>query len=197
MARWRSAVGGGLVGLAVVLVGPAGPAAAQKAKTKAKADVPPLNARVLEFARSKLGEQVGDGECWTLANDAVLAAGGKSSPGYRDAPAEGDYVWGELVYGVAVTGGKATEDAPAAKLAVAPGDIVQFRDAKFVGPRPGGTYSMTAPHHTAVVARVSPDGKTLGVLHQNWSGMRVVGEATLALRDLREGWVKVYRPQPR
>ncbi len=194
MARWRAAVGGGLAGLVVVLLGHAGPAAAQKAK----AEVPPLNAKVLEFAKSKLGEQVGDGECWTLANDAVVAAGGKSSPGYRDAPAEGDYVWGELVYGVSATGGKATEDAPAAKLAVAPGDVVQFRDARFAGPRPGGgSYSMTAPHHTAVVARVSPDGKTLGVLHQNWSGKRVVGEATLALRDLKDGWVKVYRPQPR
>ena len=48
MARWRATVGGGLVGLVVVLGGPAEPAAAQKAK--AKADVPPLNARVLEFA---------------------------------------------------------------------------------------------------------------------------------------------------
>lgn len=92
--------------------------------------------------------------------------------------------------------GKQTEDATVGKKVV-PGDVVQFRDARFPGPKPGGTYSMTAPHHTAVVALVSPDGKTLGVLHQNFGGKRTVGDAIFALRDLKEGWVRVYRPQRR
>ena len=94
--------------------------------------------------------------------------------------------------------GKRTEDTTATKVPVAPGDIVQFRDAKFSGPRPGGgTYSLTAEHHTAVVAAVAAVGKTFQILHQNWNGNKTVAEATLATRDLKEGWIKVYRPQPR
>lgn len=76
---WRAAVGGGLVGVVglVLVAGTAPPAAAQKAKAtgKAKGESHPLNDRVVEFAKKKVGEQVGNGECWTLANDAVLAAG--------------------------------------------------------------------------------------------------------------------------
>jgi hypothetical protein len=197
MTRWASAAGVGFA-VAVIAAGTAGPAAAQKAKSKAKAEPLPVNERVVEFARKKMGEQVGNGECWTLANDALLAAGGKSSPSYQDFPAKGDYVWGVLVFGVTAKDGKLTEEKTQVKWKVAPGDIVQFRDAKFAGPKPGGgTYSMTAPHHTAVVDQVSPDGLTLGVLHQNWGGKRTVGEAAIALRDLKDGWVKVYRPLPR
>ncbi len=183
------------VGLAaVVLAGGAGPAAGQKQK----AEVPPLNAKVLDFAKKKLGEQVGDGECSTLANDAVRSAGGKDNTSYTDSPAPGDYVWGELVYGVSARGGKLTADPAATKKAVAPGDVVQFRDAKFSGPSPGGgTYTLSAEHHTAVVAAVTADGKTFQVLHQNWNGNKTVAEAVLATRDLKKGWIKVYRPQPR
>lgn len=194
-------VRGWAVGLTVMLLaGSANPAAGQKAAPKkaAKDALPALNAKVVDFAKKKLDEQVGNGECWTLANDAILAGGGKSSPSYRDFPAKGDYVWGELVYGVTAADGKQTEDAVAAKKSVLPGDIVQFRDAKFSGPRPGGgTYSMTAPHHTAVVATVAPDGRTFQILHQNWAGKKTVAEATLAVRDLKDGWLRVYRPQPR
>lgn len=195
MAHWRAAVG---VGVAAVLLaaGPAGPAAAQKAKAKAESF--PVNERVVEFARKKLGEQVGNGECWTLANNALLAAGGKSSPAYKDFPAMGDYVWGVPVLAVAAKDGQPVEEKLPTKWKVAPGDVVQFRDAKFAGARPGGgTYALTAPQYTAVVDAVGPDGLTLGVLHQNWAGTRTVRQETFRLRDLKEGWVKVYRPLPR
>lgn len=196
--RTGCAVAGGLA--LVLALGGGTPVAAQKKSVptkKAKAESLPLNEKVLAFAMSKLGEQVGNGECWTLANDAVLAAGGRSSPAYKDFPDRGDYVWGELVYGVTAKDGKQS-DNPTAGKKMAPGDIVQFRDARFEGARPGGgTYSMTAPHHTAVVAAVGADGKTIGVLHQNWAGKKTVAEATFALRDMKGGCVRVYRPLPR
>jgi hypothetical protein len=198
----RALVGGmtaGLVAVGLVAAGSPQLAAQKKAAPpkKAKAEAMPLNEKVLAFARSKVGEQLGNGECWTLANDAILSAGGRSSPAYRDFPDRGDHVWGDLVYAVTAKDGKLTDDTTAGKK-MAPGDIVQFRDARFEGPRPGGgTYSMTAPHHTAVVAAVGADGKTLGILHQNWSGKKTVAEATTALRDLKGGWVRVYRPLPR
>ena len=37
--------------------------------------VPPVNQRILRFATDQRGQQVGDGECWTLADQALKAAG--------------------------------------------------------------------------------------------------------------------------
>jgi hypothetical protein len=169
------------------------PVVAQKDKAKGKEEFP-VNDKVVAFAKKSIGEKVGNGECWTLANDALKSAGGKSSSAYRDTPNEGDYVWGELVYGREVKNGKPVESGNA-KLKVVPGDIIQFRDAKFAGQRAdGGTYSMTAVHHTAIVVNAAPDGKVIAILHQNWNGYKTVAEAILTLTDLQQGWVKVYRP---
>lgn len=179
----RAAVG------AVAVVLAAGLAAADEPAT--------VNEKVLAFAKGKLGEQVGNGECWTLAHEAVRAAGAKSSGAYKDSPAKGDYVWGEPVYAGGFENGKAFVERPRAGLKPAPGDIVQFRDAKFEGKRPGGgTYSATATHHTAIISGVGKDGGRWAVLHQNHNGKKSVIEGTLVLGDLRAGWVRVYRPQP-
>ena len=62
----------------------------QKKKTEA---IPPLNEKVVAFARSHLGQPVGDGICVTLAVEALDAAGAKRFPFDRS----GDYVWGEEV----------------------------------------------------------------------------------------------------
>ena len=111
-------------------------------------------------------------------------------------PNKGDYVWGTLEYAVEVKDGKATETGSAVK--VRPGDVVQFRDTKFAGRRPGGgTYTMSFSHHTALVETVNPDLKVVGVLHQNFAGKKTVTETTLTLTDIQGGWLRFYRPQPR
>lgn len=180
----RAAVG------AVAVVLAAGLAAADDPAT--------VNEKVVAFAKAKRGEQVGNGECWTLAHEAVKAAGAKSSGAYKDSPAKGDYVWGEPVYATGFENGKAFEERPRAGLKPQPGDVIQFRDAKFEGRLPGGgTYSATAGHHTAVISAMSKDGTIWGVLHQNHNGKKTVIEGTLVLGDLRAGWVRVYRPQPK
>ena len=90
----------------------------------------------------------------------------------------------------------AHETGSAAK--VRPGDIVQFRDTKFAGRRPGGgTYTMSFSHHTAVVQTVGAEGRVVNVLHQNYAGKKTVAETTLNLNDLQGGWLRFYRPQPR
>src|SRR5262249_39098476 len=61
--------------------------------------------RLVEFARSRMGQRVGDGQCSTLAREALRAAGAR---GRR---------WGEQL--------PSLKDAR-------PGDILQFRDATFV-----------------------------------------------------------------
>ena len=76
-----------------------------------------LNQHVVTWARGKLGQKVGAGECWDLADGALRAAGAASSTTTGD---DDDYVWGDSLI-------------PAGAL---PGDIVQFRD-----------YEATIRHH--------------------------------------------------
>ncbi len=160
----------------------------------AQKDKDEFNSKVIGFVRKNIGKQVGDGECAALAAEAIKDAGAKALGEYKDSPKEGDYVWGELVYALEIAPTLRTESTPVGTT-VKPGDIIQFRDAKFTGKAGGGTYSSEAPHHTAVVAGASKDGKTLEVLQQNVNGKKTVAAATVKLNDLQSGWVKVYRPQ--
>jgi hypothetical protein len=152
--------------------------------------LPPLNAKVHEFAKSNLGKPVGDGICVTLAVEALQEAGAKRFPFVRS----GDYVWGELV--------------PDFK-DVLPGDILQFRDAVFRGQRQisgGRTLRFFAeyPHHTAIIAKVERGGKLLTIYHQNVAtkgqddaDKGKVQESELRMDALQKGgWVKAYRPVP-
>ncbi|HWE40674.1 MAG TPA: hypothetical protein VG406_29280, partial [Isosphaeraceae bacterium] len=137
------------------------------------------------------GEKVGDGQCITLAIEALRAAGAHQPP----IRGREDFVWGREV----------------PKLADAlPGDILQFRDAVFKGtePLPGGGVLHTTSkyeHHTAVVAAVKKTrkGLVLTILHQNAGGSgatpaerQVVQEGTLRMADLRKGGtVRAFRPE--
>ena len=153
--------------------------------------LPPLNAKVEAFTRSHLGRPVGDGICMTLAVEALQAAGARG-PSFDDP--NGDYTWGEPV--------------PSIKDAL-PGDILQFRDAVFQGKRATGRRSWTTwhdeyAHHTAVVAKVSADGKLVTIHHQNVARNGQdeatkgnVQEGLLRMDSLQKGgWVKAYRPVP-
>jgi hypothetical protein len=172
-----------LFGFALV----SGLASAQKDKEE-------FNSKVIAFARKNIGKQVGDGECAALAVEGLKEAGAKPNRDYKDSPNEGDYVWGELVYGLQITASLRTESTPIGTTVKA-GDIIQFRDAKFAGRQGGGTYTSEAPHHTAVVVSVGKDLKSLEVLQQNVNGKKTVAAATIKLGDLQSGWVKIYRPQ--
>ncbi len=86
------------------------------------ADLPPLNKKVLDFAVAHKKQQVGNGQCWTLAAEALKHAGAKPPHHY-------DF-------------GK--EIPPKDAL---PGDIIQFERAEF---KTAHTH-LTAHHHTAIV----------------------------------------------
>lgn len=127
-----------------------------------------LEARILEFAQSRLGTQVGNGECWTLAAEALKAAG-------AEPPLQ--YVFGREV---------STSD-------VRPGMVLQFESARFEGP---GYYQLYgAPNHTAIVASVQ--GSTVQILQQNVNGDRTVQYGELKLGDLVSGTLTVYQPLPK
>ena len=53
------------------------------AATPPAVPIPPLNQEVLEFARERLGEKVADGQCLSLAAEALRYAGARR---YRMSP---------------------------------------------------------------------------------------------------------------
>jgi hypothetical protein len=121
---------------------------------------------LVAFCKQNLGKQVGNGECWTLANEAFRSCG-LARPG-------GDSrVWGRLL------------DLKQEKLA--PGDIVEYRNAKF------SNGSSTGLAHTSVVVKGGRWGSAT-IAEQNWSGHKTVREAPFDSRSLIEGEVMVYRP---
>jgi hypothetical protein len=145
-----------------------------------------VDAKVVAFARSKLGQRVGDGECTALAGEALRQAGARL-------PGRGGRAWGEER--------KSLADAR-------PGDVLQFEGVVFVHQRireDGAVITLNAsyPHHTAIVSGVRKRGKNpvLVILHQNAgveggddADRKVVQEWTIDLADKKKGSIKAYRP---
>lgn len=117
------------------------------------------------FCIASMGKQVGNGECWTLADEAFKATG-------AERPAGESRVWGRLV--------------DIEKESLEPGDIVEFRVAKITG------YGTTGPEHTAVVVKGGRRGQCT-LAEQNWSNVKKVREVKVNLRGLVSGEVMVYR----
>ena len=132
-------------------------------------NLPELNRKVVAFASSRLGQQVGNGECWTLAADACKEAGANLTAVYSFGRKLGPL------------------DSPL------PGDIIQFEQARFKA-RLG---FRTVPHHTAVIEKT--EGATvLEVLHQNMGEAgKTVSRDTFHLEDKIGGTVAIFRPRPR
>jgi hypothetical protein len=122
----------------------------------------------LEYARDHLGQQVGNGECWTLAAEALKQSGAK-----RD---------GALGFGR-----KLGKRDP-----ILPGDILQFEKATFKGKN----RTQTMPHHTAIVYAVQ--GPTVfTIAQQNTGGPdgKKASLATIDSREMVEGTVEAFRPR--
>src|SRR3954447_19543798 len=98
--------------------------------------------KIVAFCQEHKGQMVGDGECASLANQALRAAGAKGRG--PDLPNEGDYTWGQQVF--FIQGGEADQTSEGKSTDIVAGDIIQLRDVKFKGKKPGGTYSMTFSH---------------------------------------------------
>jgi|ERR1043165_4592632 hypothetical protein len=136
-----------------------------------------LNAKVLQFAQSHIGQQVGKGECWDLANEALAVAGARQ-------PGHGGY----STY---------TFGTPLALSSIRPGDILQFENVNFKHTNPNGSWNSNSfPHHTAVVRSVS--GGRVEILQQNVNGDRHVRMGTINLGDRQPGGsLRAYRPHSR
>ena len=136
-------------------------------RTKAEETAHGRREHIVAFCEENSGIQVGNGECWTLANEAFEAAGARR-------PGRDSRVWGRML-------DLGDEDVEA-------GDIVEFRSAKI------GGYGTTGPEHTAVVID-GGSAHVFTLAHQNWGGDKTVAEVKVDLRKLVSGEVMIYRPE--
>lgn len=125
------------------------------------------NQKVVIWASGQVGQSVGAGECWDLAERALKQAGAGGSADFGPTGDDADYIWGTEVPDL--------KDAQ-------PGDILQYRDYVMTTATTidvtfddGSGYVRSAeetderPHHTAIIA-TTPGNGALTVLEQNHRG---------------------------
>jgi hypothetical protein len=126
-----------------------------------------LGQKVQSFALNHVAQQVGSGECFDLADQALRSAGARSAADYGEIIDDANYRWGDTV-----------------QLAnVDPGDVLQFRDYSVTrevvvtetktfndGTTSENEQTSTTvygrPHHTAIVSAKLTGGR-LRILEQN------------------------------
>jgi hypothetical protein len=123
--------------------------------------------KVVEFVEENKDKKVGNGECWTLANEAFKSAG-------ITRPGDNLRVWGGEV------DWKNEE--------ILPGDILELKSAVF------SNGQRSAAEHTAVVMKKAhKDGKVF-VYHQNWGKPgKKVSQLVFDLNGMTSGSAVIYR----
>jgi hypothetical protein len=121
--------------------------------------------RIAAYCAAQKGRKVGNGECWTLADEAFKSAGARR-------PGSDMRVWGRRV--------------DPAREAIKPGDVVEFQSARF------SDGIVTGSAHTAVVVQGGSQ-ESFTIAEQNW-GRKTVRFRKMSLTSLVSGKVIVYRP---
>ncbi|KAI5777903.1 hypothetical protein EDC01DRAFT_381022 [Geopyxis carbonaria] len=148
--------------------------------------LPLVGSAVARWCEARLGQCVGNGECWTLASEAL-----KATPG---AMASQGYTHGACVY---------THTAPAAAVSageIQVGDVLQFWKARWEWGN-GAWKSAGDPDHTAVVTGVrvkdagAGGGPEVEVVEQNVGGVKTVVRGTYELGEgkMVQGRCRVFR----
>lgn len=132
-----------------------------------------LNEKIIAFVNTVMGKQVGRGECWDLAQEAL----DKNMADWTR----------PFTFGTPVDINKEP---------VMPGDIIQFTSVKIINKRPNGvieTHTLGMPHHTAIIYEVL-GRRHFKCAHQNIADSRVVLVTEINLANMTSGQVRVYRP---
>lgn len=144
---------------------------------------------IANWCESKLGQQVGDGECWTLASHALKAVAAQS----RDpCLTSQSLVHGHRIYSF-VPGVSPYPNPKGGVLeaGVARGDVIQLLTAHFHG-KDGSQKWAGAPDHTAVITAVDSNG-VLSAVEQNVGNVKKVQPGGYDMSELVKGEVKIYR----
>lgn len=137
--------------------------------------LPEMNKKIIEFVTKNIGKKVDRGECWDLANQALILV---------DAKWDHEYKYGKRL--------------DPKKDEILPGDIMQFEKVKVKYVVVNGDETTTTiedmGHHTAVIYRVIEPG-VFELAHQNTSfSGRKVGLSKLELKNITKGKYFIYRP---
>ena len=133
--------------------------------------IPELNKKIIAFVKTKIKKKVGNGQCWTLAQQALNSI---------DAKWDGLYIYGNLL--------NPKTDC------IYPGDIIQFEKIKIEYSSGNGWYQEEMGHHTAFIYKVNAKGN-YDLAHQNFgSGRKRVGITHLELKNITQGEFFIYRP---
>lgn len=136
-------------------------------------NLPPLNQKIWNFAHQNLNKQVGRGECWDLAATPLNEFNAKWDKKFE--------------FGKRINPEKDK---------VLPGDIIQFENVVLTYQIEDAIIKETMSQHTAIVYKVL-DNQTFEIAHQNTSEWgKIVKTSRLALKDLNQGKLIFYRPQP-
>jgi hypothetical protein len=150
----------------------------------AKAYDATLNGRVLAYAQSKMGQKVGDGQCWALV-DQALAAAGAHRPGQDG---YGTYVFGEVYTPYGTPTHPSIYHKHPHYFLIQAGDVIQFEGVKFVYPNAYQDF----PHHSAIV--VSRNGTQITIINQNAPVGSGVSTQTIDLTMRTQGTLTFFHP---
>lgn len=141
-----------------------------------------------------MGQQVGDGECWTLANNALVAVAEKcSSRSQEPCMPSQSYTHGHLVYSFIPA--KSPYPEPKGGIleaGVARGDVIQLLSSHFKSKDGRSEKWAGAPDHTAVITGVDPNG-VLRTVEQNVGGVKRVQKGSYDIEELVKGEVRIFR----
>ena len=133
--------------------------------------IPELNQEIITFVDAKMRKKVGNGQCWTLAAQALDKV---------NANWDGKFKFGTLL----------DPDTDC----IYPGDIIQFKNVKFVTKEGNATSYNEMIQHTAIVYQVIGKGQ-YRIAHQNtekWG--KKVDVSTIDLKTKKKGKIWIYRP---
>ena len=149
---------------------------------------------VATWCESNMGRQVGDGECWTLANEGLKAvATNCNSYGTEPCMPSQSYIHGSLIYTFIPASSSYPEPQGGVfEAGVARGDVVQVYKGIFKSKDGRRSQFAGDPDHTAVVTSVETNG-VLRVVESNVGGSKNVREGSYNMEELVKGEVRIFR----
>lgn len=136
--------------------------------------------KIAAWCEDKLGKCVGNGECWTLADEALKGVGAMPCQSYTH---------GALLYVL-------KPGSPSKLERVKRGDVIQFWNARFESKDGRRRNSAGRPGHTSVVTGVEEGGEVVKVVEQNVRQVKVVLRGEYRLWELVAGEVRISRAVP-
>lgn len=148
---------------------------------------------IASWSESQMGRKVGNGECWTLANEALKAIAEEcKSRNQEPCMASQMLIHGHILYTyIPLESRKPVPAGGILEAGVARGDIIQILKARFEL-RNGGWQTAGEPDHTAVVTGIDRDG-TVQVVQQNVGGKKIVMRGSYDMAEMVSGEVRIFR----